>query len=410
MKVQTRVIDNSSSHTNFMEPENWSPDICHDKYDRMFKCLVNTYTILDKFASSVTMSQDDSSAIHNFAQSGRNNIEQYRQTPNMFSPDLLTKWREFKNTNEVKQNVVLCSSLYPYRVGIENKSSLNSDWIKHSTLGTRIFGFSNYDVYVSFQNANEHMRNYILLALHLLYTNSHDVYEMYTTPDFDVDSFIDATVSSMDDLKKHPELQRCTRAIKVIKNNTKLFKERFNEYYIDFLQSGNQHIIFENYLSDVINNINIDKRTLLEFRTIFNYFNKHYSKLEADANTNEKVSKIREFIGKALNTCIDDKNVDANDTASTDDDDTSDDDKHRPQQSNETPTTSTSSDITTEVVATTKVVKDINKKIDSIDDVNTLFTSANIDVPIDNRRRAPHNKIGLSIANSLADAFNNKKQ
>jgi hypothetical protein len=193
------------------------------------------------------------------------------------------------------------------------------------------------------------VKKYILMVMASLYKHTHAIYKCVTSPDVDVDNFTKLLVKAIGELKKQPELHRCTNAFRRIEQSIQLLKDKFDDYYRDSVASENADMLVMNFIVDVSNQGGANATLAREFRTIIKYMHKVSNKTGKSKDPNvqkifkmlnnnfsmmEKGSKSKEFM-----------------EAAEDEEDTS-----------ETPTEQTAEEPIPEVVPITKKKKKGKKK------------------------------------------------
>jgi hypothetical protein len=118
-----------------------------------------------------------------------------------------------------------------------------------------------------------------------------------TSPDIDVDEFVNVIVSSIDQIKNQPSLSRCTRAFDKIKESVHMLKDNFSEYYKDFLETKNSTIIMENFVIDVSKNTKKDPQLMQQFRKIIS----HYRSLAKSNIQNPQLRALFERVNDQFN-------------------------------------------------------------------------------------------------------------
>jgi hypothetical protein len=116
------------------------------------------------------------------------------------------------------------------------------------------------------------VKTYLIMWLYLLYKRTHDIYQYLTSPDIDVDEFVNVVLNSLKQIKK--QIPRCDRAFKKIEDSVGLLKENFNSYYRDFISTQNPSIMIENFVIDVSKDAKTDPDTVRQFRKIIMCYRK----------------------------------------------------------------------------------------------------------------------------------------
>lgn len=128
--------------------------------------------------------------------------------------------------------------------------------------------------------------------------------DIYTEPDVDVNEIVDLIMDKIDLLQRH--VPRCRKAFNKIKESTKMLKENFNVYYMDFLESKRKNMILENFISDVAQSVGQDDINLArEFKEIISFITSNSNV----ALNNPKVSKVADLANSLLDQVISSDNI-----------------------------------------------------------------------------------------------------
>lgn len=114
---------------------------------------------------------------------------------------------------------------------------------------------------------------YLMLLVNKLMILTHNLYKVYTSPDVDVNEFVQVIMSNINEVKKHIPA-RCDKAFKLIEESVDLLKDNFPTYYKDFTESGDQGMIMENFILDVSKTAKADPQTTAQFREIIKFYRK----------------------------------------------------------------------------------------------------------------------------------------
>ena len=132
----------------------------------------------------------------------------------------------------------------------------------------------------------------------MLYITTQDIYQLISSPDVDIDKLSEVIVAAIEAAKK--QIPRCDRAFKIIGNSVDMLKSNMNTYYKDFVATSNPTIIFESFISDIANDVNMDSQTLNQFKRIIFHFRKKSesmpknSKLDTMFTSLDKIMSIME--------------------------------------------------------------------------------------------------------------------
>jgi hypothetical protein len=135
-------------------------------------------------------------------------------------------------------------------------------------------------------------RKYLLMILHKVYVISHEIYDILTSPDIDIDEFVQVIMSSVDDVRK--QIPRCDAAFNKIVESVDLLRNNFGDYYKDFVSSNNSAVIMENFIIDVSQRTEATPKLTAQFRKIIS----HYRKLASQKNNNPKLQMLFKHIDK----------------------------------------------------------------------------------------------------------------
>lgn len=133
---------------------------------------------------------------------------------------------------------------------LEDKTMSNKFIIDHD-IDTKFLAFSNLDFRFLYECFPEEpvLNDLILLTLHFAHFRGKEIYNIYISPDIDVEKFSESFIKRIDDLKK--TVPDCNEAFNLIKKSVKLLETNFDEYYKQFIATKNPGIIFEGFLGDV---------------------------------------------------------------------------------------------------------------------------------------------------------------
>lgn len=114
------------------------------------------------------------------------------------------------------------------------------------------------------------IRSYILQSLQLLCRATKHVYKVITTPDFDIKATSEFLIKALLDVQKH--IPRCRKAFAKIRESVSMLEDNFSEYYKDFLGSrGDNTMIMQSFISDIMKDSKSDFETARQFREIIRF-------------------------------------------------------------------------------------------------------------------------------------------
>jgi hypothetical protein len=185
-------------------------------------------------------------------------------------------YKGIKDSNLVNTIVVTCNNLVPHKKSLEDSTALKDRFLTRTAgltfaplPGLPAMNFKQ--IYIS-DLLTPTDKQFILMVLHKMFTISHDVYETMSSPDIDVDEFVQVIIGSLDDVKKH--IPRCDEAFDKIRDSVGLLKGNFGGYYKDFVASNNPTIIMENFVLDVSKSTKSSPKVTAQFRRIISHYRK----------------------------------------------------------------------------------------------------------------------------------------
>lgn len=205
-------------------------------------------------------------------------------------------YKSVKESNIVNTVVITCKNLIEHKTSLEDPSKLKDRFLTRTAVhpfaplpGLPAMNFKHF--YISDEISQQDKR-FLLLVLSKMYKISHDVYDAATTPDVDVDEFVNMIMGSLAEVKKH--LPRCDDAFNKIADSVNLLKGNFNGYYKDYIASNNPAIILENFVMDVSAASESTATLTRQFRVIIN----HYRKISAQHSNNPKLKNLFHHVDK----------------------------------------------------------------------------------------------------------------
>jgi len=186
-------------------------------------------------------------------------------------------YKGLKDHNIIKTLIVFSSTLRRYKKYIEDTESLDGKFINlEPGLKLHLFPFSNFDFKMLWGNEKitNMVKTYVLTILNKLWKLTFKLYKTTTSPDVDIEEFTKVIISSLQDLKKQPGLNRCHKAFKKIEDSVGMLTENFDGYYRDSISSGNANLLIESFIIDVSKEGNADASLTREFRVIIQYMQK----------------------------------------------------------------------------------------------------------------------------------------
>lgn len=293
-------------------------EIAYPRYQRignLCECIVSVFELL---ASSPPMLHYEELRPHkkeldNFCTKSREQISELfnvdlndyvwslNSIPDALRQQFEDKYKKCKNSRLVGNFIIMCNNLVLYKQHIADPDRLNPNFIANIPGGLwQPFPFTTLNMkrVIALPKMNDNTLSLFMIVLSKAYELSYKLYEEIQSPDIDVDQMAELLINNFDALqKKLPELSRCQRAVKKIKDSIGLLKERFNGYYRDFIATKDNTIIMQHFLLDVSKTVEMDAELSREFRIVIEACRKH-----ADSSiTNPQFRKLLEQIESSYN-------------------------------------------------------------------------------------------------------------
>ncbi len=186
-------------------------------------------------------------------------------------------YRKLKENVYVRNLIILCSKLKRYEASFSDQNNLKENFVNQEPgLTFKLFDFSSLDLKALWASdrIKPAVKRYVLMVLATLYKHTHAIYKCVTSPDVDVEKFTQLLVNAIGELKKQPELHRCTNAFRRIEQSIQLLKDKFDDYYRESVASENADMLVMNFIVDVSNQGGANASLAREFRTIIKYMHK----------------------------------------------------------------------------------------------------------------------------------------
>jgi len=198
-------------------------------------------------------------------------------------------YKGLKRCNPVNVAIVTCDRLKQHRNALQDGKALKDGFLrKMVTIPlTPLPDLPALDFRLFYNSplVDSAGRLVLLGALHKLLDLGHQVYELVTSPDIDVNDFVQVVMESIEALRKR--LPRCDAAFDKIQDSVALLKARFGKYHKDAEASGSSTIIMENFVLDVASETKHDPTTARQFGMII----KHYQK-EASGQKDPRLQSV----------------------------------------------------------------------------------------------------------------------
>jgi hypothetical protein len=200
----------------------------------------------------------------------------------------------------VKSMMSIYSKLTQYKKHYSKLDALSYKFIiQMAGVEWKPFPFTSLDLkqLFSMPNISENTIYFFMTVLYKTHAIGEQLFQLLSSPDIDIDKFVDVIMSNIEEIQKRPELHRCSKAFKKIKESVQLLKDRFSNYYKDFLDTENSNIMMEHFILDVSKEANGDPQLIMQFRTIINYYRKQVQNTNMNPNVKAMIDKFAEQFG-----------------------------------------------------------------------------------------------------------------
>lgn len=187
------------------------------------------------------------------------------------------KYEAMKKSDMINKFIIICDRLVLYKKYIGDINNLNHKFINNMPGSEwKPFTFTSLNIkqVFSMNNISQNTIKFFMIVLNKTYELTLKLYEEISSPDIDIDQFIDVIMTNITDLKKRPELHRCKKAFGKITESVDLLKTKFNSYYRDFITTKDSSIMMEHFILDVSKTGKADPQLTLEFRKIIAFYRK----------------------------------------------------------------------------------------------------------------------------------------
>ena len=223
--------------------------------------------------------------------------------------DMKKKYYKLKNSQLILDLIKLGINIARSKIQISNVS--NFTYKCHSNLtGLVLFDNINVfrqininyceyeiddmkDIFNSSIPKTELIRETIFDLLINIYVKCKRINELRKQPDIDVDDFFDQFKIVFDSIKK--SMSECREGFNIISDSKDLFKKNFNEYYSNFISSGDPSSLITDFLEDVI------KENIISINTKDNELSRVTDKKKTTASS---IIQLRKIFNKVKETVI----------------------------------------------------------------------------------------------------------
>lgn len=314
------------------DPSKLDPDIVKEKYERLKGNIQRCNGFLRKFKIAILDRLVSKSNDPFFAHEVRS-LTAFLDRSDAYIDETITKenlipiYQALKESFVVEEYLKVCKNLQQGEDCIKDRANLKDTFIKRS-VGEDLFIFEFSKI--NFKHLFSHIleenlsdkkdladsKYYILLMFNMLYLTTHDIYNIISSPDVDIDKLSELIVQAIGAAKK--QIPRCDKAFRLIENSVDLLKNGMSSYYKKFVASGNPLSIFENFIEDLSGDLHIDSQTMNQFKRIIFHFRKRADSLP---QKNTKLDGVFGTLDKILGMMGEDPNPKSTDEEETKEDD-----------------------------------------------------------------------------------------
>lgn len=206
-----------------------------------------------------------------------------------------------KKSDLINTLIITYDRLVRYKKNFSDEKTLNHRFIVNMPgVEWCPLPFTNFNLKAVFtqNNISPTTLQFFMVFLHKTHQLLEKLHVELKSPDIDVDQFVDVIVSSITELQKRPELNRCGKAFNKIKQSVEMLKTNFNGYYQDFLDTKDNTIMMQHFILDVSKSTEADPTTAQQFRTIIAY----YKKMADSQIDNPKARALIEKMNESFST------------------------------------------------------------------------------------------------------------
>lgn len=178
-------------------------------------------------------------------------------------------YKGLKSNKGIEQLVILCGKLSRFKPYIGLKDNLSGHFVMSEPGNSLcIFPFSSLDLVKvwTHNNCTPLIKKYILHILHVVYSNTHIIYDQISSPDIDINEFSKVLIDAVKFMKT--QVPRCNEAFKKIEDSIDLLKTNFRGYFKESVETANPSVILENFVSDVARKGGPSARITAQFNKI----------------------------------------------------------------------------------------------------------------------------------------------
>jgi len=288
-------------------------NVVKPKYEELIRLLDSISSLINKFGTSVIVKLfpeyiTEFKKMVEFAIEIKKKCMEYAVPDSPTDPNdmkdyvnsIVDNYLHLKDCQTVKRLIKVCSVLGKQKKYLGNENKLSAEFIKNSVEPDLCLldSFTNLpfkQIFISDKLKNKEAKQYVLIFLHMMWDRTYHIYKTITSPDVDVDKFVEIVSKSIDDVKG--KIPRCNEAFNKIKNATHMLKDNFGDYYKDFVESENPSIIMENFISDVAQSAEGSPQLVMQFKKIISFYKKN---AQAHMQNNPQLKQVFSMVNDQL--------------------------------------------------------------------------------------------------------------
>lgn len=207
-------------------------------------------------------------------------------------------YEKMKKSQLIASMIATCDRLTPYKNHLLEEKPQHKFILDTPGVEWCPFTFSNLNIKAIFclPEVGENTIRFFMAVIQKIFDLTKKIWTEISSPDIDVNQFVDVIMTNIDFIQKRPELARCKKAFSKIKSSVGLLKDRFNNYYKDFIKTKESTIIFEHFIIDVSKSTDVDPQEIAQFRVIIDY----YRKIASQQSQNPQVKMLFEKVEESF--------------------------------------------------------------------------------------------------------------
>ena len=202
----------------------------------------------------------------------------------------ISRYVEIKSNNAIKNTILNCNLLKNHGANIEKIGEYREQFAKLETTdaefprlvslaGVFIEQYPSSELhllYVSKINfktlwfdprCSFDLKKFIVEMLHVVHKFSRAIFDLYSSPDIDVESFSRILVANLANLRSR--IPRCEDAFNRIESSIGMLQNNFGRYYNTFIDTKNTGVFFEDFVMDIATDGTIEKTVTVSYKNPF---------------------------------------------------------------------------------------------------------------------------------------------